>query len=146
MREELILEVGTPRAITFRSSARCSAGRRTQVSGEVDRRISVGDQPRRRIRLPHRPEHHPQGVARAGRRCRCDRAVGLPVEVTIQKLGRRWAPTTPNRLAPHLRVVFWPVRETNASPRLVSHGYSSINLTGLLECVFQRKHRAEDRT
>ena len=42
------------------------------------------------------------------------------------------APTTPTGSRQTLRVVFWPVRDTKASPRSVSHAYSSISLTGNL--------------
>ena len=42
------------------------------------------------------------------------------------------APTTPTGSRQTLRVVFWPVRDTKASPRSVSHAYSSISRTGNL--------------
>ena len=79
LREELILEVGCAAGGHPRPAARRPAGRRPEVSGQADRRVPVGDRPRRRRRLGHRREHHPQGLARAGRRRRRDRAVELPV-------------------------------------------------------------------
>ncbi len=62
-----------------RAAARCAAGRRAALSRQADRRVSLGDIPRRRRRVGHRHEHHTQGVAGAGRRGRRDRAVELPV-------------------------------------------------------------------
>ena len=50
-----------------------------QIPGEADRNLPVGNRSRRRRRLGHGREHHAQGVARAGRRGRCHRAVELPV-------------------------------------------------------------------
>ena len=68
---------------TARGDARAAAGRtarrRSAVSGQADRNLPVGDRSRRHGRVRHRREHHAQGLVRAGRGGRCDRAVELPV-------------------------------------------------------------------
>ena len=43
LREELILEVGLSAGDHLRTTARRSAGRRTEISGQADRRVPVGD-------------------------------------------------------------------------------------------------------
>ena len=58
LREELILEVGLPPHGHARPAARRAAGRRAALPGEADRRVPVGDRPRRRRRRAHRADHH----------------------------------------------------------------------------------------
>ena len=79
LREELIREVGCPRAVTYGAQLDAPLRRRSEVPGEADRNVPVGDGSRRRLRLGDRPEHASQGMARAGRGGRCDRAVELSV-------------------------------------------------------------------
>ena len=62
-----------------RPAARRAAGRRAQVPGQADRRLSVGDVAWRRVRVGHRCQHHPKSLAGTGRCGRGDRAVELPV-------------------------------------------------------------------
>ena len=62
-----------------RPAAGRTAGRRAPVPGQTDRHLPVGNRSRRHGRLRHRREHHPKGVARAGRRGRRHHAVELPV-------------------------------------------------------------------
>src|SRR5215470_18176003 len=45
------------------------------------------------------------------------------------------APTTPTGSRHTFRLVSWPVSSTNASPRSVSHGYSSISLAGYVSAL-----------
>ena len=79
LREELILEAGCPRMVTHGPQLDAPLAERAHVSRQADRRVSVGDGPRRRVRRAHRSAHHAEGLARAGGRGRRDRAVELPV-------------------------------------------------------------------
>ena len=54
LREELILEVGSPRAITFGPQLDAPLARRAEVPRQADRRVPVGDRPRRPGDQPHR--------------------------------------------------------------------------------------------
>ena len=63
LREELIRRGRVSAGDHLRTTTRRAAGRRASVSGQADRRISVGDVARGRDGLRHRREHHPDGVA-----------------------------------------------------------------------------------
>ena len=63
LREELILEVGCPRAITYGPQLDAPLSDGLRVSGQADRRVPVGDVARRRAGLGHRHEHHAEGLA-----------------------------------------------------------------------------------
>ncbi len=62
-----------------RSAAGRSAARRAHVSRQADRRVPLGDEPRRRRRRAHESAHHAEDLARAGGSGRRDRALELPV-------------------------------------------------------------------
>ena len=62
-----------------RAAAGCPAGGRSQVSGQADRNLPVGNRSRRHRRIRDRSEHQAKGLVRAGRGGRRDRAVELPV-------------------------------------------------------------------
>ena len=79
LREELILEVGSPAGHHVRPAAGRPAGGRAEVPGQADRRVRLGDRPGRQGDQPYRHADHPQGLAGAGRRGRRDCAVELPV-------------------------------------------------------------------
>ena len=91
LREELILEVGSPRAITFGPQLDAPAGRRPEVSGQADRRVRVGNRSRRpRDRLTgantsRKVWREPVGVVGA------IVPWNFPFEVTINKLGQALA-------------------------------------------------------
>ena len=92
LREELILEVGCPRMVTHGPQLDAPLADALTLPREADRRVPVGDRPRRRLREPHREDDHAQGVARAGRRRRRDRAVELPVRGHASTSSRRRSP------------------------------------------------------
>ena len=62
-----------------RSAARPPARRRAPAPDRAHRHVPLGAGPRRHDGVAHRDHDEPQGVARAGRRRRRDRAVELPV-------------------------------------------------------------------
>ena len=89
---------GCPRAITYGPQLDAPLADGLQVSGQADRRVPVGDRSLGdAVDLAHRREHHPQGLAGAGRRGRRDRAVELPVRGHHPtSSARRWQPATPS--------------------------------------------------
>ncbi len=87
LREELIREVGAPRAVTHGPQLDAPLRGRPQVPGQADRDLPVGNRSRRHGRLGHRRQHHPEGVARTGRGGRRHHAVELPVRGHHQQAG-----------------------------------------------------------
>ena len=79
LREELILEVGCPRAITHGPQLDAPLADALRYPAKLIDEYPVGDIAGRRAGLGHRREHHPNGLARTRWRGRRDRAVELPV-------------------------------------------------------------------